>query len=97
MSILLIMGCISSIFRSAYYKLTDCYHKIEEVNETELCEQVTRCSYPYCYTMASISVTCNKKYLRFRNKLYCSRECINSHKNMNFNTGEYESTRYIDL
>lgn len=91
------MGCVSSIFRSMYYKLTDCYYNIEEVNELELTNQVTSCSYPYCYTMASISATCSKKYLKFRDRLYCSRECINSHKNMNFNTGEYESTRYVDL
>ena len=91
------MGCVGSILRTIYYKLTDCYYKIEEVNETELTNNVTSCSYPYCYTMASISVTCSKKYVKFRSRLYCSRECINSHKNMNFNTGEYESTRYVDL
>jgi hypothetical protein len=91
------MGCICSICKSVYYKITDCYYKIEQVNETELTNNITSCSYPYCYTIRSILVTCDKKYLRFRNRFYCSRDCINSHKNMNFNTGDYEETQYVDL
>ena len=83
------MGCICSICKSVYYKITDCYYKIEQVNETELTNNITSCSYPYCYTIRSILVT-NNKYIR-------NFKIINSHKNMNFNTGDYEETRYVDL
>ncbi len=93
------MGCITSCFKSTWYYITDRFYKIETVDRSELLQldSFTPCSYPFCYNITSISINNNTEYIKFRNKIYCSRNCLNSHKNMNFGDANYESAQYADL
>ena len=91
------MGCISSSCKSLWYCCTDKFYKIENVTETELISSCPTCSYPFCYTIASIGINSDRTFIRFRNRLYCSRACLNSHKSIGFSNAGYANAEYADL
>ena len=43
------MGCICSSCHSLWLRITDRYHKIDEVDSTELLDTTSTCAYPFCY------------------------------------------------
>lgn len=91
------MGCICSSCHSLWLRITNRYHKIEEVDSTELLDSTSTCAYPFCYTINSIAIDHNRKYFKFRNHIYCSRKCLESHKKINYSVIDYSTAEYADL
>lgn len=68
-----------------------CYRKKTSLEDYILFDK-EGCSYPYCNN-SELDIYNNMNIVRFKNFIYCSKQCIVKHRNCNFmviNSDEYQ-------
>lgn len=80
-----------SCILSCWYNCTDYCHTTTQLKETEITNinKLYLCSYPYCNNLTCwnykpVDLPENVKFIKFRNNIYCSNLCKNSHKKHNY-------------
>jgi len=107
--LIIIMGnlccnnCICDGFVKIYYKISDCLccYKERSIYASNVQSGSLICNYPYCFSMPQynsiFSGDVTKQYIEDRGRIYCSKFCLESHKNMAYMGPVVEQTNYADL
>ena len=96
-------NCICDGFVKIYYKISDCLccYKERSIYASNVQSGSLICNYPYCFSMPQynsiFSGDVTKQYIEYRGRIYCSKFCLESHKNMAYMGPVVEQTNYADL
>ena len=84
------MNCLklfcSSIINCWYKSTEKCFKKNYFEKNVQDNNNLYLCNYPYCFKLTQWHDQNTNKFIKFRDKIYCSEQCLKLHQNINYGT-----------